>query len=143
MLQNSTRQLIKILFSTVIFLFIFSIVKSQDVDRFKITPEQARDMRGKNNQMTKAVIFSVADLQAILAKAAPGSEVQFQFVGKMNNGSNQMSVIVAIITAPEPEATPGSGPSIKKVGNNKRLITTSVFYDAGKICPPPSPCMIL
>lgn len=143
MLQNSTRQLFKILFSTVFFLFIFSTIKSQDIERFKITQDQARDMRGKNNQMTKAVIFSVADLQAILAKAVAGSEVQFQFVGKMNNGSNQMSVIVAIVTEPEPEATPGSGPSIKKVGNNKRPAASTSYYDAGTICPPPAPCMIL
>jgi hypothetical protein len=143
MLQHSTRQLYKILFSTVLFLFIFSAIKSQDVDRFKITPEQARDMRGKNNQMTKAVIFSVAELQAILAKAVAGSQVQFQLVGKSTGSSNQMSVIVAIVTEPEPEATPGSGPSIKKVGNSKKSIGSTSYYDAGTICPPPAPCMVL
>jgi hypothetical protein len=123
----------------VLSLFISVSAKSQDVEHFKITKEKAKTMRDSSTNTVKAVIYSVADLKAILDQAAT-DEVQFQVVRK--NG--KMNLVVAIMVAnPEPQPAAGNGPSANMPGDNKKQTTSSKFFDAGKICPPPTVCMIL
>ena len=124
-----------------IFLLFSMSAKGQKPEPHKILKETAKSMRDANTINTQAVIFSVAELKAILAMATT-DEVQFQFVKK----EAKISVIVAIIAEnpePEPGPTPGMGPSVNMVKKIKSPTTSGTFFDAGTICPPPSGCMII
>ena len=135
MKKCTARQSILFVAVLLVSLFFSSLANSQSLR--KITRDEAAELRKGNNQKEQAITYTVDELRAILDQSTDGV-IQFQFAKE--NGT--FTMVIAINAAEESQSKLAKGPSIEHSDNLYNKLFAVTFFIGGRICPPPSSCLM-
>ena len=121
------------------FLMISSLLFSTFVNgqMRKISREEASELRRENNQKEQAITYTVEELRAILDQSADGT-VQFQFAKE----KGVFTLVIAINAKEDGQSALSKGPSNETFESFEKKLFALSFYVGGRICPPPSNCLM-